>query len=237
MSTEKQREIFEHQMNLAKEQGIKEKEFKSSTRHIQHTIKDKITPQIRKKFSLAIKQTKDTGVEHGFHLCIEKDGKLSPGEMCIGNECSIKLYEMHMPCAEKKVQGDFHTHPYLVDMRKYFNITFKTSDKLMKSATEQFLEERGRTITMPSHSDARNAILGKCFKKTEGTTCVGTDLDNNRVECWTPKDIGEDSCVMALAERLGVPTGKDNDSTLPHEWLIPLFNIEMIDLKSVKRRR
>lgn len=236
MSIEKQREIFEYQLNLAKEQGLKEKEFKPYIQHHTDTIKDKITPQIRKKFSQAIRQTKETGVEHGFHLCIEKDGKLSPGDMCIGDECSIKLHEMHMPCAEKKVQGDFHTHPYLVDMRKYFNITFKASDKLMKSAAEQFLEERGRTITMPSHSDARNAILGKCSKKTEGTTCVGTDLDDSRVECWTPKDIGEDACVMALAERLGLSIGKDKDSTLPHEWLIPLFNIEMLDLKTTKRK-
>ena len=236
MPTEEQKKIFDYQMDLAKEQGLEERELKSCANHQTYMIKDKITPQIRNKFLQAIRQTKETGVEHGFHLCIEKDGKLSPGEMCIGDECSIKLHQMNMPCAEKKIQGDFHTHPYLADVRKYFNITFKASDKLMKSAVRQFIEEKGLTVTTPSHSDARDAILGKCAKKTEGTTCIGTDLDDSRVECWTPKDIGEDSCVMALVERLGASTGEDNDSTLPHEWIRPLFNVETIDLKSIKRK-
>lgn len=236
MSTEKQREIFEYQMNLAKEQGIKEKGLEPYTQYRSYTMKDKINPSIRKKISQAIRQTKETGVEHGFHLCIEKDGKLSPGDTCVGDECSIKLHEMHMPCADKKAQGDFHTHPYMADVRKHLNIMFKGSDELMKSAVRQFLEERGHTVTMPSHSDARNAILGKCAKKTEGTTCVGTDLDDNRIECWTPKNIDEGDCVKALVERLGQPVGEDDKSTLPHEWVRPLFNVEMIDLKGVKRK-
>jgi hypothetical protein len=41
---------------------------------------------------------------------------------------------------------------------------------------------------------------------------------------------------MALVERLGASTGEDNDSTLPHEWIRPLFNLETIDLKSIKRK-
>lgn len=234
--TKEQKEIFAYQMNLAKEQGIKEKEFKSYAQHHEDTIKDKITPQIRKKFLQAIKSTKETGKEHGFNMCIEDNGKLSSTNMCIGDECSIKLHQMHMPCAEKKIQGDFHTHPYLVDVKKYFNITFKASDQLIKSAIRQFLEEKGLTITMPSHADARDAILGKCAKKTEGTTCIGTDLDDSRVECWTPKDIGDDDCVRALADRLGLSIGEDKESTLPHEWIRSLFNIEMIDLKTAKRK-
>lgn len=78
MSTEEQKEIFEHQMKLAKAQGLKEKVFKP---HIKsHTdMRDKITPQIRKKFLKAINQTKETGIEHGFHICIDNNGKLSPG--------------------------------------------------------------------------------------------------------------------------------------------------------------
>jgi hypothetical protein len=236
MSTKEQKDIFEYQMNLAKEQGSKDKEFKSYNQYHTDTIKDKITPKIRKKFLLAIRQTKDTGKEHGFHLCIENDGKLSSTNMYIGDEHSIKLHEIHMPCAEKKLQGDFHTHPHLIDAKKYFNITFQASDKLMKSAIKQFVEERGLTVTMPSHSDARDAILGKCSKKTEGTTCVGTDLDNSRVECWTPKDIDDGDCIRALAEKLGATIDDDN-STIPHEWIRPLFNIEMIDLKTNKRKK
>jgi hypothetical protein len=236
MSIKEQRETFEYQMNLAKEQRLKNKELESQPQRHKDMMKDKITPQIRKKFLLAIRQTKETGKEHGFHMCIENDGKLSPGDMCIGDECSIKLHSMHMPCAEKKVQGDFHTHPYLVDAKKYFNITFKASDTLMKETVRQFLEEKGLTITTPSHADARDAILGKCSKKTEGTTCIGTDLESSRVECWTPKDIDDGDCVRALTDRLELSAGEDKESTLPHEWIRPLFNMEIIDLKTVKRK-
>lgn len=240
MSTEEQNDIqnnmFEYQMNLAKEQGIKEKELKSSTQQVRYTIKDKITPSIRKKFLLAIKNTKETGKEHGFHICIKDNGKLSATNMCIGGECSIKLHQMHMPCAEKKAQGDFHTHPYLADAKKYFSTTLKVSDKQMKSIVRQFIEEKGFTATMPSHSDARDAILGKCAKKTEGTTCIGTDLDDSRVECWTPKDIDNGNCIRALAEELGPSVNEDKESTLPHEWIRPLFNIEIIHLKDSQQR-
>ncbi len=233
MPTKEQRDVFEYQINLAREQGLKEKELKPYTQHIQHTIKDKITPQIRKKFSQAIRRTKETGKEHGFHICIENNGKLSPINMCVGDECSIKLHQMHMPCVDKKIQGDFHTHPYFEDVKKYFNTTFKLSDQLKKAVIRQFVEEKGASVSMPSYSDALNAILGKCSKKTEGTTCIGTDLDDNRVECWTPKDISDDNCLRALVDRLEFST---SESTLPHEWIRPLFNVEMIDLKNSKRK-
>jgi hypothetical protein len=42
------------------------------------------------------------------------------------------------------------------------------SDQLKKAVIRQFVEKQGFTTTMPSHSDARNAILGKCSKKTVG---------------------------------------------------------------------
>ena len=146
-------------------------------------IKDNITPQLRKRFLQEIKNSKETGKERGFHICIEDNGKLSAGDTCIGGECSMKFQNVSVSCPGKKVQGDFHTHPYLADVRKSFGITFKASDELIRSATEIFLEKRGLTPTIPSHADARSAVLGKCSKRTEGTTCVGSDLDLNNVEC------------------------------------------------------
>ena len=146
-------------------------------------IKDNITPQLRKRFLQEIKNSKETGKERGFHICIEDNGKLSAGDTCIGEECSMKFQNIGVSCPGKKVQGDFHTHPYLADVRKSFGITFKASDELIRSATEIFLEKRGLTPTIPSHADARSAVLGKCSKRTEGTTCVGSDLDLNNVEC------------------------------------------------------
>ena len=209
-------------------------------------IKDKITPQLKKRFLQEIKKTRDTGKEYGFHLCIERNTQLSAGNTCVGNECSIKFQSPDLSCPGRKVQGEFHTHPYLEDVRKQFNITFKMlhkgSDELLDASVRSFLEEKGPIHTLPSHSDTIDAILGKCAKKMEGTICIGSDLDQTRVECWTTKSIDEGDCVRALVERLSPSEeekgkeGEEEKSTLPHEWVKPLFEVEIIDLKNTKRR-
>lgn len=222
-------------MKLAREEGLKEKELGPHPQYPIYTIKDKTTPQLRKRFLEEIKKTKETGKERGFHLCIEKDGKLSAGETCTGDECGLRFKSPELSCPGRKVQGDFHTHPYLADVRKRFNITFGgASDELISASVESFLKEIGHTSTTPSHSDAIDAILGKCAKKMDGTTCIGTDLYMDKVECWTIKNMDDGDCVRALVEKIS-PRGKGY-STLPHEWVKPIFNIEMIDLKSTRRK-
>ena len=206
-------------------------------------IEDKITPQLRKRFLQEIKKTRDTGKEHGFHLCIENNTKLSAGNTCIGDECSIKFQSPDLSCPGRKVQGEFHTHPYLKDVKKQFNITFKTSNKrdtLLDAAVRSFLEEKGPIHTTPSHSDTIDTILGKCSKKLEGTVCIGSDLDQNRVECWTTKNIDEGDCIRAMVDRSSPSEeeeGEEEKSTLPHKWVKPLFDVEIIDLKDTKRRK
>jgi hypothetical protein len=192
------------------------------------TITDKITPQLRKRFSQEVKKTVETGKERGFHMCIEDNGKLSAGGTCTGDECSLKFQNVDISCPGKKVQGDFHTHPYLVDVRKSFGITFKTSDKLIRSATEIFLERRGLSPTIPSHADLRSAVLGKCSKRTEGTTCIGSDLDYEKVECWTIRQMDDGDCVRALMEYI---SPENEEQKLPKDWIKPLFETEMIRLK------
>ena len=191
-------------------------------------IKDKVTPVLRKRLLQEIKKSKETGKERGFHICIEDNGKLSAGDTCIGEECSMKFQNIGISCPGKKVQGDFHTHPYLAEVRKSFGITFKASDELIRSATETFLEERGMTPTIPSHADARSAVLGKCSKRTEGTTCVGSDLDMEKVECWTIKTMDDGDCIRALMEHI---SPEEEGHKLPKDWIKPLFEIEMIRLK------
>jgi hypothetical protein len=193
-------------------------------------IKDKVTPQLRKRFLQEIKKSTETGKERGFHICIEDDGKLSAGGTCIGDECSMKFQHVDVSCPGKKAQGDFHTHPYLADVRKSFGITFKASDELMRSATEIFLEGRGLSPTIPSHADLRSALFGKCSKRTEGTTCIGSDLDTEKVECWTIKQMDDGDCMRALVEHIS-PDPEGEEHKLPKDWIRPLFDIEMIRLK------
>lgn len=198
------------------------------------SIADKTTPKLIKKFLEEIKKTRETGKERGFHLCIEQDGKLSAGNTCTGDECGLRFQQPSLSCPGRKVQGNFHTHPYLEDVKKRFNITFKMSDELLDTSIKSFFKEKGFTSTIPSHSDTLDAILGKCAKKMEGTTCIGSDLDMSKVECWTIKNIDDGDCIRALMEKIS--PREEKQSTLPHEWVKPLFNIEMIDLKSVKRK-
>ena len=193
-------------------------------------IKDKITQELRDRFLQEINKSRDTGKERGFHLCIENDTKLSAGEICIGNECSTRFQDVSISCKGRKVQGDFHTHPYLDEARKKFDIPPKISDDSVRFTLKTFFEEKGRTSTTPSHTDAISAILTKCSKRTEGTTCVGSDLDINQVECWTPKNIEDGDCLRALVEQIS-PRGKGY-KTMPHDWVEPLFEKEMIELKS-----
>ena len=152
----------------------------------------------------------------------------------------MKFQNISISCPGKKVQGDFHTHPYLDEVKKSFGITFKASDELIRSATETFLEEtfleeRGLSSTIPSHADARSAVLGKCSKRTEGTTCVAnnsnmlsSDLDLNKVECWTIKQMDDGDCIRALVEHI---SPEEEEHKLPKDWIKPLFEIEMIRLK------
>lgn len=161
-------------------------------------------------------------------MCIEESGKLSAGDTCIGEECTMRFQSTEVSCPEKRVQGDFHTHPYLADIRKSFGITFKASDELIRAAVETFLETRGMTATIPSHADARTAILGKCSKRTEGTTCVGSDLDLEKVECWNIKRIDDGDCIRALMEHI---SPEEEENKLPKDWIKGLFDIEMIRLK------
>ncbi len=191
-------------------------------------IKDKVTSQLRNRFLQEIKNSKETGKERGFHICIEDNGKLSAGDTCIGEECSMKFQHVGISCSGKKAQGDFHTHPYLAEVRKTFGIAFKASDELIRSATEAFLEKRGLTPTIPSHADARSAVLGKCSKRTEGTTCIGSDLDLDKVECWTIKTMDDGDCIRALMEHI---SPEEKEHKLPKDWVKPLFEIEMIKLK------
>ena len=67
-------------------------------------LKDKVTPQLRKRFLQEIKKSKETGKERGFHMCIEDNGKLSAGNTCIANnsnmlskECSIIMSRKESP--------------------------------------------------------------------------------------------------------------------------------------------
>jgi hypothetical protein len=197
-----------------------------------YTIKDKLTPQLRERFLEEITKSEETGKERGFHLCIEKDGKLSAGNMFTGGESSTRFHLPSISCPGRKVQGEFHTHPYFKDIRKQSNFTVsELSDKRLKAAIMSSLR-KGYEPTNPSHQDVLAALLERCTKMTNGTACIGSDLDTDKVECWTVKNFSKWNCIRAFKEKI-FPIEK-GDSTFPHKWVRPLFNVEMIDLNNIK---
>lgn len=199
-------------------------------------IKDKITPELESKFQIAINKTKENGEEHGFYICEEKK-KLSPSELRFGKDRRINLGDPVVSCHGKKVQGNFHTHSYLT--------LFKQKSKFMKQGmtdedVKKFIRDKhsehikgsgtkGITLDSPSPKDLLTSILYSCIGKSEGIMCVGSDMGNNKVECWTPKDIPKTDCDRAYHSLYS--DGKEKDIIMYQSWMIPLFHKEVIDLK------
>lgn len=74
-------------------------------------IKDKITPELKNAFIESIDKTKATHREHGFFMCLGKDGKLYPSEdKCKGMMFGI-CTEIKKDTCPGKIQGFFHAHP------------------------------------------------------------------------------------------------------------------------------
>lgn len=135
------------------------------------------------------------------------------------------------------VHGDFHVHPYLANAkRKYRELGKQVPiDDILKQEVRKSLidtyEEKGidtTSQTIPSYKDALNTILHKCFQNTDTTTCAGSDLDKNQIECWTPKDVRSGQCIRAVFELRKVANKKKE--FFPKKWIVPLFEKEQITL-------
>lgn len=118
--------------------------------------------------------------------------------MYVGKESSTRFHLPTISCPGRKVQGEFHTHPYFKDIRKQSNFTVsEVSDKQLKAAIMSSLR-KGYEPTSPSHQDVLAALLDICTKMTNGTTCIGSDLDIDKIECWTVKNFSKWNCIRRL---------------------------------------
>lgn len=198
-------------------------------------IKNRITPEIKKAFLEEIKKTRDSGKEQGFIICLDendnKNGRLFVSKKrCTGEECGFVIENVHEYCPDK-VQGAFHTHPYLINVEHFYGRkpTEKETDRATKIYKKHF-EREGITLTTPSHHDIVGTLLNQCIGESEGTVCTGTDLDLEKVECWTVK--GEKvkirDCSRATEEH------KERIADQPKKWVKPLFDREIISLKTKK---
>ena len=202
-------------------------------------IKDKITPELESKFQIAINKTKENGEEHGFYICGEKK-KLSPSELRFGKDSRINLGDPVVSCHGKKVQGNFHTHSYLTLFKqksKFMRQEMSDEDVkiFIKDKHGEHIKEtgvKGITLDSPSPKDFLTSILYSCIGKPEGVMCVGSDMGNNKVECWTPKEIIRTDCDRAYHTLYS--DGKEKEMITYESWMTPLFDKEIIDLKKRK---
>ncbi len=180
----------------------------------------------------------DTGKERGFFICKDEKGNLFPSrKTCEGTECEVTLKDPRGACPIG-IQGDFHTHPYLATAKKYLKEQGKKigPDIILKEEVRKTLKETheeqgviGISLVAPSYKDALRSILVSCISTNiDGTACIGSDLEDDKVECWTPKkDIKLTDCSRAEEELKKLKEEKLS----PKKWVIPLFERETIDLK------
>lgn len=195
------------------------------------SIKDKITPELKDAMLRNIKKTRESGNEHGFFMCADKDGKLSASRTkCEGDSCEIVLKVFPGLCPEKKIQGLFHVHPQIVSAEKLLGRR-PTEDDIRDMV---LIDKKGNRMIpqTPSHKDVLSILITKCEKSTEGTVCTVGDLEPNRVGCWTPKRGAANLATCYYAKIDNILTKEKGIG--PKMWVRPLFEKEIIDLKKDK---
>ena len=209
-------------------------------------IHDKITPELIKSFSTAIKSTRTTGQEQGFHIFKDRHGNLSPGKTFYGEEESLQLESPQEVCYGARIQGDFHTHVFVKPLRKAIreNTGKRPSINEIRDVAIELMiwryEEKGikeeMSLNTPTYDDALKAILCKHENITNGMMSIGNDLDEDNVEFWTVKENITDKDYRKALNELGrrykrEKSGESNSQAM-EKWIISLFEKETIDLRN-----
>lgn len=68
---------------------------------------------VQNKMSLMVEKSKETGIEYGFNMCIDRIDPIldiKTADTCIGTDCTINMDKK--PCTRNQDKiGTFHTHP------------------------------------------------------------------------------------------------------------------------------
>ena len=197
-------------------------------------IKDKITPELKNRFLQEIQDTIRDGNEHGLLICSDEKGKLSTSNSLKGEQHRIFLKSLKDQC-KFKIQGEFHTHPHATEAKIYIEEKFGRMVQLedARKIVLDIAKKKNVSLTGPSYGDTLGTIMLRYGKDTLGTTCIGTDLEPDKVECWSTKNsVTEDDFDTATREFFG---GNVNGS--PLEWVRNLFDKEVIYLKEKDNRK
>lgn len=206
-------------------------------------IKDKITPEIKERIKEEIRLSGERDKERGFLLCENATGKFFISESCEGTKCNIPLTKFMKDTKScPKIIGNFHTHPLLKTAKDIFRKShgYDTTDeelRLRAIRTVRMMHEahgiKGITsIQTPSHTDLSTCLENRCIKDPKITTCIGTDIDNTKIECWTAKEIPTKDYSKICGNVLrDMKISKIKRPVVMRKWMIPLFDREVISLK------
>jgi hypothetical protein len=205
-------------------------------------MKEIITPKIKNRFLEEVRIAKANGRERGFFLCKDEKGNVIPARTCEEEQCDIAIEDPFSICP-KGFKGDIHVKPYITATKKYYHkkgIIIPPEDKLKERVIQNLKkrhEEKGLPdlpVVSPSYTDTLNSVLLKCFKNIDSVTCIGSDIEENKLNCWTPiKEIRKGHCVRALYDQRKIFKEKNKKmiQMFPKKWIVPLFEKEVINLK------
>lgn len=191
-------------------------------------IKDKITSELNSRFKQEIDNTTIDGKEHGFLICSDKKEKLSATESIVGDN-HLFLKPLKDQC-NFKIQGEFHTHPHAMSAKRFFEKQFKREIPIgeIKKGLVDAAKKKNISLVEPSYGDILGTMILNYKNEILGTTCIGTDIEPEKVECWSTKDHIKKGDFDKAVEELDSPAINSN----PLKWVRPLFNKERIELNN-----
>ena len=190
-------------------------------------IKDKITPELKKRFRQEINNSKKDGKEHGFLLCSDKKEKLYATTSIVGEEDNLFFKPLKNQC-KSKIQGEFHTHPRAMTAKKFFDNQLGRDLPIeeVRNGLIDAVKKRNISLTEPSYGDILGTMILNHKNEMLGTTCIGTDIYPEKIECWSTKDHINKIDYDKAVEDLNSPATISN----PLKWVRPLFNRETINI-------
>ncbi len=207
-------------------------------------IKDKITPELKRRFLDDLRISIETGKERGFIMCIDEKENLVPSQSYEGDVRSISSGDPSKVCPTGNAQGDFHTHPYLSEAKKELmsgnGKKSIPSDEViinhMKNNIRTIHEKEGVkdiTINSPTGNDLLHALLSKHLNITRGTVCTLSDVGDDKLECWTVKEMKKDKEDIYSAKAYSDIRKRNllQEDILIETWIASIFDRETIDLK------
>lgn len=87
------------------------------------------------------------------------------------------------------------------------------------------------SINTPSYIDTLKALAFRCKDLTRGTVCIGSDIEKDKIECWTIRETDKntmDKNCNKMEEEWKYAVRRGGEPV--KKWIVPIFDKEVIDL-------